>query len=97
MSKPIRCANNQARTYVNSRTPFTGSNLFSEEYPQGYVVFSYGRHHPLFIFRDGLWYENSDKYSSSTSRHRVQARPNSGGIQERTTGEMLTILASVVG
>jgi len=43
-----------------------------------YVVYSYGTHWPLFVFDtvDRVWYENSDKYSTSTSKQRGQAHPH---------------------
>ena len=40
-----------------------------------YVVYSYGRHFPMFIHLKGVWYENSDKYSVSTSKHQSQSHP----------------------
>lgn len=46
-----------------------------------YVVYSYGEHWPLFVAEwldDGpvTWYENIDKYSATTSRHKSQAHPH---------------------
>lgn len=40
-----------------------------------YVVFSYGYHFPMFACVRGEWYENSDKYSRTTSKQKNQARP----------------------
>jgi hypothetical protein len=40
-----------------------------------YVVYSYGPHWPLFVWHDGVWYENKDRYSVTTSKHRSQAHP----------------------
>lgn len=71
-----RTTNRQARRYVERRQPFRGSNCFGERVGDGYVVYSYGRHWPLYIWLpDGGWYENSSSYSVSTSRHRSQLRP----------------------
>lgn len=42
-----------------------------------YAVFSYGKHWPLFVY-DGqaeVWFENTERYSNTTSRHRSQAHP----------------------
>lgn len=43
-----------------------------------YVVCSYGDHWPLFIYcRDvDMWFENSDKYGNTTSRHHSTAHPH---------------------
>jgi len=30
---------------------------------------------PLYAYRDGVWYENMERYSVTTSKHRRQARP----------------------
>lgn len=75
--KPIRINNRDARQYVTSLTPFMGSNLFSVAYDDLYVVYSYGNHFPIYIHSalSGGWYANSDRYSSSTSRHQSLARP----------------------
>lgn len=81
--------NKQAREYVQELKPFTASNIFAEwitvKYREEdrwkdrriYVVFSYGKHWPLFVY-DGqaeVWFENTERHSSTTSRHRSQAHP----------------------
>ena len=77
MSK--RVANADARRYVQNREEFIGSNTYAEwrghMLPHRYVVYSYGEHWPLFVYEDGKWYENEDKYSPTTSKHRSQLRP----------------------
>lgn len=76
-----RIANRNAGTRAGTRTPFRGSNLFGEyltplHTPDApYVVYSYGPHWPLYVWDGSRWYENEDSYSSSTNRHRSQARP----------------------
>jgi hypothetical protein len=74
-----RIANKAARSMVQNLTPFEGSNLFArfntnadEEW---YVVYSYGEHHPLFIHANGAWFENEDRVSPTTSKHRTQSHP----------------------
>jgi hypothetical protein len=86
-----KISNKQARGYVQELKPFTASNIFAEwitvKYREGeverwmdrkvYAVFSYGRHWPLFVY-DGqaeVWFENTERYSNTTSRHRSQAHP----------------------
>ena len=39
------------------------------------MVFSYGRHWPLFACIDGTWYENQERYGTTTSKHRSQLHP----------------------
>lgn len=74
----MRISNKEARQYVQCTVPFTASNLYAEwASPSLYVVYSFGQHFPLFVFDKTVstWYENSDKYSMTTSRHKSQSRP----------------------
>jgi len=78
MSK--RVSNREAHAYVERHEPFKGSNTWAEwahnrDGVSRYVVYSYGEHWPLFIYEEGKWYENADKYSRSTSKHRSQLHP----------------------
>jgi len=77
MSK--RVANADARRYVQNHEEFIGSNTYAEwrgpVMRRRYVVYSYGEHWPLFVYEDGKWYENADKYSPTTSKHRSQLHP----------------------
>ena len=76
-----RVANRDARRHVQERKPFIGSNTEgvwrrdSNTHELRYVVTSYGTHWPLFIWEDGVWYENVDKYSPTTSKHHSQLHP----------------------
>ena len=90
-------ANKDCAPYVTDRKEFKGSNLFGEwDYVSDwekkrrsntpYVVYSYGRHFPIYIWLDGVWYENTDKYSVSTSKHQTQARPDADTVQVDTQG-----------
>lgn len=75
----MKVANSKRRPLVQEHKPFDGSNLFartqSNETEQWYVVYSYGEHYPMFIYANGCWFENEDKYSRSTTRHNTQAHP----------------------
>ena len=85
MTKHI--ANRDAREYVRKLEVFRGSNIFSEWYEQGidgtrdivkrYVVYSYRYNFPLFIYEplSDTWYENSTKYSRTTTKHKTQLHP----------------------
>ena len=78
-------ANGKAREYVREHKVFKGSNIWSEWYEQGvgadivkrYVVYSYRYNFPLFIYEplSDTWYENSTKYSRTTSKHKTQLHP----------------------
>jgi len=88
----MKIANRDAREWVVKQHPFEGSNMFAEvfwwdstEGQHGYVVYSYGKHFPIYIClhlggRD-VWFANEDKYSRSTTRHQAQARPVCDGTQ----------------
>ncbi len=77
-------SNKDCRALVQRRKLFKGSNLFSEEHGDLYVVYSYGPHHPLFV-HDGMgWYHNTDKYSASTTRHKSQADPRLPSLPKTT-------------
>lgn len=87
----MRTSNKKCRALVQSLTPFQANNLFAVREKGLYIVFSYGRHWPLFIHADGTWYENSDRYSVSTSRHRSQANPYTL-MFGKTRGELLGMI-----
>lgn len=95
MSK--RVANADARRYVQNREEFKGSNTHAEWrghiLPHRYVVYSYGEHWPLFIYEDGKWYENADKYSRTTSKHRSQLHPLCE--TEKRSGEDMKLIANL--
>lgn len=71
----MKTSNQKARTFVQSRLPFTGNNTFGETLNGTYAVFSYGRHWPLFACIEGTWYENQNRYGVATSKHSVQMHP----------------------
>lgn len=87
-------ANGKAREYVLKREPFKGSNLFADTNEHGmYTVYSFGYHHPLFVY-DGLaeqWYENMTYASRTTSRHRTQTRPNGEDMIPLHLEDMLVV------
>ena len=89
-----RVANKDCRNLVEKRQEFDGSNLYARKIGKLYVVYSYGEHYPMFLFRKGWWYENIDGSSVSTSRQRSQARPNYSRNISRTltTKDMKNII-----
>ena len=78
----MKIANRDARWYVQREHPFQGNNLFGEWFTTpdtnmlGYAVYSYGKHFPLFVALHGMWYENTDRHSVTTSKHRSQTHPH---------------------
>ena len=77
-TKKIKSANSSARDLVSSRIPFKGSNTHAEYVSGTYVVYSYDWY-PIFVYKDGQWFENENKYSRSTGRQISQLRPNDQG------------------
>lgn len=76
-----RVSNSSCRPFVQRREAFQGSNLYAINLDQGtddfrYVVYSYGDHWPLFIYTNGCWFENEEKHSRSTTKHRSQSHPH---------------------
>lgn len=81
MSK-VKISNCNARDHVKRLSEFKANNLWSEwvefDHPEArYVVYSYDRHWPLFIYevRTDMWFENASKYSVTTSKHKSQSHP----------------------
>ena len=77
-----KIANKNAREYVQNKQPFTGSNLYSKWLRvagrEMYVVYSYGYHWPLFVYDKAVevWFENTERVSVTTSKHRTMAHPH---------------------
>jgi hypothetical protein len=63
--------NKQVAALFIQGKPAKGSNFFS---PDGKTLFSYGSHFIVGQWRDGKLFENSAKYSPSTSRHQHHFR-----------------------
>jgi hypothetical protein len=99
----MNISNKDCAPYVTDRREFKGSHLFGEwdgvaEWVGNenmYAVYSYGYHFPIYIWVGGVWYENTDKYSMSTSKHQTQARPDADTVKMDTDG-MMDILRSSV-
>ena len=90
--RKMKTANIRARDVVTSKIPFKGSNTHGEYRNGSYVVFSYGWY-PLFVFKDGQWFENEEKYSVSTSKQTSQLRPyGSGDIIYATKDKLWDII-----
>ena len=82
MTKPKKVSGWKARPLVQAKQPFTNHNgqlfgrweTYRADEPR-YAVYSYGEHWPLFVWYDGTWYGNEDKYSPTTTKHQSQTHP----------------------
>lgn len=77
--KSKRVINTKTNLYAIAQLPFTGSNLKgywtkNDKGEEIYEVNSYGWY-PIYIYKDGIWFENSRRYSSSTSRQMSNVNP----------------------
>ena len=72
--RKMKTANIRARDLVINRIPFKGSNTHAEYRNGVYVVFSYDWY-PVFVYKDGQWFENEEGYSMSTKKQMSQMRP----------------------
>ena len=76
--KGKRTPNYNAKLFTKAQLPFEGSNLrgYWRTTMDGkiYIVESYGWY-PIYIFKDGKWYETSDRYSSSTGKQMYASQP----------------------
>ena len=81
-TKSTRVSGWKAREYVQNLKPFHNSNkqLYAQWEGDLYVVYSYGRHWPLYINWKGVWFRNKDKYGPTTSKHSSQANPLVGTV-----------------
>jgi hypothetical protein len=77
--KAKKTPNVSAWKFTTAKMPFKGSNLEGKWSKDSkgvdyYVVTSYGWF-PIFLFKEGVWYEVTRRYSSSTGRQMSNAMP----------------------
>jgi len=103
--KAVKTSNTKCRALVQARKPFHANNLFGD-YLEGredlnltprYVVYSYGTHFPLFINQDGIWFENQDRYSPTTSKHKSQAHPHTNTVPMTTAAMRRIVIDGIAG
>ena len=85
-----KTSNKKAHVFVESKKTFQGNKTFGEYNDNIYAVYSYGYHFPIYAYINGDWYENTDSYSVTTSRHKTQLRPHR--IDYKVDTECLTRL-----
>ena len=86
--RKMKTANIRARDLVVNRIPFKGSNTHAEYRNGVYTVFSYDWY-PVFVYKDGQWFENEDGYSMSTKKQMSQLRPYNQGEIIKTNKDKL--------
>jgi hypothetical protein len=100
----IKINNNQMSEYTTEQLSFTNNNetVFTEgtinvwEGQEVYVVYSYGKHFPMYLYdyQSELWFGNEDKYSPTTSKHQTLARPQFDEIHMLPTDTLKDIIHS---
>ena len=86
--KKMRTANIRGRELVQNKIPFKGSNTHANYVKDVYVVYSYDWY-PIFVFKDGQWFENENRYSISTAKQMSQLRPYNQGEIIKTSKSKL--------
>lgn len=98
MSKPPKCKNNDMYKFVNLHAPFYNNNetAFGVHDRHLYVVYSYGYHFPMYVYDSQArqWFGNSEKYSSTTTRHQGGARPTNVDVTYVDTAMLKRIIAA---
>lgn len=57
--------------YIQQRKPFSAGNLYSVTEEGTYIIYSYGNHWPLAVYKPAIgWLLNETPSSASTNRHR---------------------------
>ena len=90
----MKVLNKKCSQYVSRCEDFQGSNLFGVHENSHYVVYSYGRHFPIYANIGGVWYGNKGRYSVSTSKHQSQASPGVSDLQWVGTDELKNLINS---
>jgi len=74
-----RTTNQLSNMYTSAQLPFKGSNLegywdTDRKGVEQYIVNSYG-YYPIYIYKEGKWYENTKRYSVSTGKQMRYSDP----------------------
>lgn len=92
----MKTTNRKSGIEVNNFIEFKASNLSAKwQCPKKYIVYSYGWY--AIYFYDAvkeIWYENKERYSSSTARQMTYARPEHETIKV-SNEEMKKLIARV--
>lgn len=89
----MKTTNIKCRELVQARVPFEGNNLYAVNWKGAYIVYSYGEHFPIYVWKNDVWYANSDKYSVTTTKHKRLARPvPESNMMWLSTNELKTLI-----
>ena len=66
-----KTSNKERSWFTTNKKEFKANNLSAENQNGCFVVKSYG-YYPIFIYKDGQWYENESRYSMSTAKQMTQ-------------------------
>lgn len=69
--KTMKTSNKESHNFTTNRIEFQANNLSAENQNGCYVVKSYG-YYPIFIYKNGQWYENESRYSMTTAKQMTQ-------------------------
>lgn len=96
MTTATRTINKWADSFVTKREPFVASNVFGEWVKDLYIVYSFGHHFPMFVWdnKAGAWFENTDKFSRTTSKHQGQLRPDAHVEYKLVTEEIKGLVSA---
>jgi len=78
--KPRRTTNVTSRNLVKAKIPFQGSNLsgrweLDNNGLKYYVILSY-RWYPIYLYKENVWYEVTNRYSSTTGKQMNYSDPS---------------------
>ena len=90
--KRMTTSNKTGRELVMAKIPFKGNNTHSDYRKDVYTVYSYG-YYPIFVNKDGQWFENENRFSVSTAKQMSQLRPmGQGEIIKVSRGKLEDII-----
>lgn len=79
MSKAVKNSKDDVKNRKEFHTVNLEGRWIRRDGVDMYVVFSY-MHYPVFIYKEGTWYENANRYSNTTAKHMNIVRPTSDTV-----------------
>ena len=96
LDRPTRAGFKDLKNLVERRIPFKLADVFSVGNADYYVVYSFGTHHPILVFLDGIWYANSAPAAATTHRHQLLCQPEGHTVPYRSMGVMRGLAAAAL-
>lgn len=95
----MKTKNTEAKAFVHNCQPFKANHLSGETINGVYIVKSFG-HYPIFAYKDGKWYENTQPFilpngneANNTKKQATQVRPT-GEITNVNLAEISELIAT---